>query len=254
MKTRFLFLSGLLALTGCGGNSGPNMSDITPGDETTQSDFERVFTFVDIFKDKNYHIDATYLQYGLPDEESVTSYVKSFDCDRGKIKAEFSRGGEPYYFDFTKTGETSPFTVDVYTPLPPTETEPLPYEKKSKSVTVSNDFMDISKVTNITDGRTIPLASGLSFSQFNYNGGIYSLNEPVVIVQPATEFIPIKFTYTFDVFKISFCEDHPKEVYYHQSILAESEEEEQTMTMSSEAKLVFSKYEQVSVTLPTVEE
>lgn len=254
MKTRFLFLTSLLALAGCGGSSGPNMSDITPGDETAKTDFERAFTFIDIFKNKNYHIDATYLQYGLPDEESVTSYIKSFDCDRGKIKAEFSRGGEPYYFDFTKTGETSPYTVDVYTPLPPTELEPLPYEKKSKNVTVSNEFMDISKVTNITDGRTIPLASGLSFSQFHYSGGIYYLNEPVVIVQPATESIPFKVTSTFDVFKVSFNEDHPKEVYYHQSILAESEEEEQKMTMSSEAKLVFSKYGQVSVTLPTVEE
>lgn len=253
MKTRFLFLASLLALAGCG-SSGPNLSDITPGDETSQTDFDKAFTFIDIFKNKNYHIEATYLQYGLPDEESVTSYVKSFDCDRGKIKAEFSRGDDIYYFDFTKSGETSPFTVDVYTPLPPTELEPLPYEKKSKSVTVSNEFMDISKVTNITDGRTIPLASGLSFSQFHYSGGIYYLNEPVVIVQPATELIPFKVTCTFDVFKVSFNEDHPKEVYYHQSILAESEEEEQKMTMSSETKLVFSKYEQVSVTLPTVEE
>ena len=243
MKIKVLFFASILALTGCGSN-GPAISDITPGDEVSQSEFEAAFAINNIFKHSNYHAEVTYNQYGAP-AESEASYSKSLDLADGKMKIQFNRFNEPYYYDFTNSGETSPYTLDIYTPEINSTAETIPYTKTTQNVTISNDFMRIMGMTGITGGRSLVLASGLSYSQFTFASGIYQLVEPVVVTEPGA-------TATFDVFKLSFIGDCPKDIYYH--MIAEVEMGGgDKMTVSAEARIIFTNQGHVKVNLPIVE-
>ena len=79
---------------------------------------------------------------------------------------------------------------------------------------------------------------------FKLNGGIYELTSPIKVDKGMAKA-------TYDVIKVSFFGDNPKEIYYHYDI--EITVEEQTLKMSAESRLVFSKHGQVSVTLPEIE-
>lgn len=238
MKTRLLFFASLLALTGCGSS----MSDITPGDKVEKASFENAFLVRNILLHSNYHVDITYKQYNTP-AEGHTSYSKSIDFDSKKAKVIYTSDKKPYYFDFSSSNDSSSYTFDFYSPF--VYNNEVSYSVKSyKNISLSNDFMGINDLDMETGGKGLVLISGLNHSSFKLNGGIYELTSPIKVDRGEAKA-------TYDVIKVSFFGDNPKEIYYHYDI--EITVEEQTLKMSAESRLVFSKHGQVSVTLPEIE-
>ena len=240
MKAKFLFLASLLALTGCG--DAP-MSDITPGNEVDKGSFEQTLSLSNILLHSNYHIDVAYNQTGLP-PEAKPYYSRSMDFADKKIKVYYSRDNDPFYFDFSRSNDSASYTFDLYSPN--INGNEVTYSKRTfENISLPNSFMGIEELLQVTSGAGLTMMSGLSFADFNLSGGIYQNKKPITTSE-------VGVLATFDLVKLSFIGDNVKELYYHVSSEIPTSETE-TMSAAIEAHLVYSKYGQVSFTLPTVE-
>lgn len=240
MKAKLLFLSSLLALTGCGG--GDAIDAVTAGDEVSESVFEQAFSLDSILLHSNYHAEVTYNQTGLPEQAHVT-YARQMDFANKKVKVLYNRVNEPYYFDFTRSNGSNSFTFDLYSPQVNRAT--VPYEMETfTNVELSNEFMGINALLQITSGVGLTFLSGLDYSDFTFNGGVYQLKEPIEQTQAGV-------TMYTDVVKVSFNGNTPKDIYYHTYGDVPTSATE-TTRMTAEARIILSQFGQVSITLPDV--
>ena len=240
MKVKFLFLASLLALTGCGGDA---LSDVTAGDEADKASFEQASLINNILLHSNYHVEVTSNQTGLP-PEAKSNYPRAMDFADKKIKVQYSLTREPYYFDFSRSNDSSSYTFDLYTPQVNRASE-TPYTVKTyENKSLSNDFMGIAELVAITGGYDLSMMSGLKFSDFTFNGGVYVNTKPIKTADSGHEA-------TFDVIKLSFLGDNIKDLYYH--VTSEIPTSETTsISVGLEMRMIFSQFGQVSVTLPDV--
>ena len=239
-KAKFLFLASLLALTGCGGDA---LSDVTAGDEVDKASFEAASSLNNILLHSNYHVEVTYNQTGLPPEAKVF-YARSMDYAGKKIKVQYNRVNEPYYFDFSRSNDSASYTFDLYSPQVNRASE-TPYTKRTfENISLPNSFMGIEELLQVTSGYGLTMMSGLSFSDFNLSGGVYQLKKPITTSE-------VGVLATFDVVKLSFDKDNIKDLYYHVTSEIPTSDTE-TMAVAVEARLIFSQFNQVSVTLPEV--
>ena len=239
MKAKFLFLASLLALTGCGGDA---LDAVTPGDEVEKASFETAFSVNNIFLHSNYHAEVTYNQTGLPAEAHAV-YARSMDFANKKIKVQYNRTNEPFYFDFSRSNDSAAYTFDLYSPQVNRAT--TPYTKETfNNISISNDFMGINELLFATSGVGLTFLSGLKFSDFENNGGVYQLKNPIEQTQQGVKMV-------VDVIKVSFEKDNPKDIYYHTYGDVPTSDTE-TIRMTAEARIILSQFNQVSITLPEV--
>jgi hypothetical protein len=241
MKAKFMFLASLLSLTACGG--GPAISDITPGDEVSKGSFEAAYSLNNILLHSNYHVEVSYTQTGLP-EQAMILYSKSMDFADKKIKVYYNLYSHPYYFDFSRSNDSAAYTFDLYYPEDDHAKEPTYKIRTFTNISLSNDFMSVEELLQVTSGVGLSLMSGLGYSDFAFSGGVYTTKNPIKHTMSGVEA-------TFDVIKTSFLGDNPKEFYYRLSGEVPTSEAE-TITLVAEEKAVYSKYGQVSITLPDV--
>lgn len=241
MKAKFLFLASLLALTACGGDA---IDAVTPGDEVEKASFDTAFSVNNILLHSNYHAEVTYNQTGLPEEAHVT-YARSMDFANKKIKVQYNRTNEPFYFDFSRSNDSAAYTFDLYSPQVNRATTPYTVETYN-NVSISNDFMGINELLIITSGVGLTFLSGLNHSDFEFNGGVYQLKNPIEQTQQGVKMVT-------DVIKVSFNGNTPKDIYYHTYGDVPTSATE-TTRMTVEARIILSQFNQVSITLPEVEE
>ena len=241
MKAKFLFLASLLALTGCGGDA---LSDVTAGDTVEKNTFEGAFLVSNILLNSNYHVEVTFNQTGLPPEAKV-EYSKAMDFANKKIKVNYNRINEPYYFDFSRSNDSASYSFDVYTPLVNREANQAQYSvRQYNNYSISNDFMGINDLLGATSGLGLTMMSGLQYAKFTLSGGVYQLSSPIKVGQSGVEM-------TFDVIKASFAGNNVKDLYYHATAEIPASPTE-TYHVVQEARLIFSNFGGVSVTLPDV--
>lgn len=240
MKAKLLFLSSLLALTGCGG--GDAIDAVAAGDEVSESVFEQAFSLDSILLHSNYHAEVTYNQTGLPDSAYVT-FARQMDFANKKVKVLHNRVNEPYYFDFTRSNGSNSFTFDLYSPQVNKAT--VPYTVRTyENVELSDEFMGINSLLIATEGIGLTFISGLDYSDFSFSGGVYQLKEPIKQTQAGV-------TMYTDVVKVSFNGNTPKDIYFHTYGDVPASETE-TIRMSAEARIILSQFGQVSIALPDV--
>lgn len=240
MKVKFLFLSSLLALTGCGG--GDPIDAVTAGDEVSESVFEQAFSLDSILLHSNCHAEVTYNQTGLPEQAHVT-YARQMDFANKKVKVLYNRVNEPYYFDFTRSNGSNSFTFDLYSPQVNNTT--VPYTVRTyENAELSNEFMGINSLLTVTDGVGLTFISGLDYSDFSFSGGVYQLKEPIEQTQMGV-------TMYADVVRVSFNGNTPKDIYFHTYGDVPTSATE-TVRMTAEARIILSQFGQVSITLPEV--
>lgn len=240
MKTRLMFLTSLLVLTGC---NAPK-SSFTPGDEVSETNFNKAFAVREILLNSNYHVDVTFNEYDIPSEEGHASYSKSIDFDGKKAKALYTSNEDPFYFDFSRTTEEDKYSFDFYSPY--TYDSELYYSVESHdNVTISNGLYGIKDMINILGNKDLTLITGIIYSDFKFNNGIYELKKPIQAEMGSAKA-------TFDAINVSFKGNAPKEVYYHMSV--DYTFETQVFTISMDSHLAFSKHGEVTVELPEVKE
>ena len=108
MKARLMFLTSLLVLTGCGTPE----SSFAPGDEVSETNFNKAFAVREILLNSNYHVDVTYNEYDIPSEEGHASCSKSIDFDGKKAKVFYTSDEDPFYFDLSRTTEEDKYSFD----------------------------------------------------------------------------------------------------------------------------------------------
>ena len=240
MKARLMFLTSLLVLTGC---NGPE-SSFAPGDEVSETNFNKAFAVREILLNSNYHVDVTLNEYNIPSEEGHASYSKSIDFDGKKAKALYTSKEDPFYFDFSRTTEEEKYSFDFYSPY--TYDSKLYYSvEPHNNVTISNRLLGIKDMIGVLGNKDLTLITGIIYSDFKFNNGIYELKKPIQAEMGSSKA-------TFDVIKVSFKGNAPKEVYYHMSV--DYTYETQVFTISMDSHLAFSKYGEVKVKLPEVKE
>ncbi len=240
MKTRLMFLTSLLVLTGC---NNPGSSSAT-GDEINETNFIKAFAVREILLNSNYHVDVTFNEYNIPSEEGHASYSKSIDFDGKKAKVLYTSNDDPFYFDFSRTTGEDKYSFDFYSPY--TYDSELYYSVEAHdNVAISNGLYGIKDMINILGNKDLTLITGIIYSDFKYNNGIYELKEPIQAEMGSAKA-------TFDVIKVSFKGNAPKEVYYHMSV--DYTFESQVFTISMDSHLTFSKHGEVTVELPEVKE
>ena len=104
--------------------------------------------------------------------------------------------------------------------------------------------MGINALLQITSGVGLTFLSGLDYSDFTFNGGVYQLKEPIEQTQADV-------TMYTDVVKVSFNGNTPKDIYYHTYGDVPTSATE-TTRMTAEARIILSQFGQVSITLPDV--
>lgn len=239
MKAKMLFLASLLALTGCGGEA--DMSVVSGGDEVEKGTFEGAFLIRNLFLNSNFHMDVSYKQTEMPGGREM--YSKSVDFNGPKLKVTYNLDDiAPAYFDFSASNESSSFTFDLY--HKENDEAQSYYKQTYKNVSISNDFMGINDLFPVTYGLGITLVSGLDFSKFEFSGGVYQNKEPIKVNREGME-------YDFSSLKVSMSGTNPKEVYYKVASKIQIDVDK-FMDVTSEAHMYFSKYGQVTVTLPEV--
>lgn len=239
MKAKFLFLASLLALTGCGGDA---LSDVAAGDQVEKGPFEQASLINNILLHSNYHVEVTSNQTGLP-PEAKANYPRAMDFADKKIKVQYSLTREPYYFDFSRSNDSASYTFDLYSPAVNDATTPYTV-KTYENISLSNDFMGIAELIAVTGGFGLNMMSGLKYSDFTFNGGVYVNTKPIKVTEFGGES-------TFDVIKLSFLGSNIKDLYYHVTSEIPTSESE-SITVGLEMRMVFSQFGQVSVTLPDV--
>ena len=239
MKAKFLFLASLLALTGCGGDA---LDAVTPGDEVEKATFETAFSVNNIFLHSNYHAEVTYNQTGLPAEAPVI-YARSMDFADKKIKVQYNRTNEPFYFDFSRSNDSAAYSFDLYSPQVNRATTQYTIDPFN-NISISNDFMGINELLIATSGVGLTFLSGLKFSDFENIGGVYQLKNPVEQTLQGVKMIT-------DVIKVSFEKDNPKDIYYHTYGDVPTSDTE-TTRVTAETRIILSQFDQVSITLPVV--
>lgn len=240
MKARLMFLASLLVLTGCNTSE----SSFAPGDEVSETNFNKAFAVREILLNSNYHVDVTFNEYDIPSEEGHASYSKSIDFDGKKAKVLYTSNEDPFYFDFSRTTEEDKYSFDFYSPY--TYDSELYYSVEPyDNVTISNGLYGIKDMIKILGNKDLTLITGITYSDFKFNNGIYELKESI-----QTEMGTAKAT--FNVIKVSFKGNVPKEVYYHMSV--DYTFEAQVFTISMDSHLAFSKHGEVKVELPEIKE
>ena len=240
MKARLIFLTSLLVLTGC---NTPE-SSFSPGDEVNETNFNKAFAVREILLNSNYHVDVTYNEYDIPSEEGHAFYSKSIDFDGKKAKVLYTSDEDPFYFDFSRTTEEDKYSFDFYSPY--TYDSELYYSiAPHDNVTISNGLYGIKDLLKVLGNKDLTLITGIIYTDFKFNDGIYELKEPIEAEMGSSKA-------TFDVIKVSFKGNAPKEVYYHMSV--DFTMETQVFTISMDSHLKFSKHGEVRVELPEVKE
>ena len=197
-----------------------------------------------ILLNSNYHVDVTYNEYDIPSEEGHASYSKSIDFDGKKAKVFYTSDEDPFYFDFSRTTEEDKYSFDFYSPY--TYDSELYYSiAPHDNVTISNGLYGIKDLLKVLGNKDLTLITGIIYTDFKFNDGIYELKEPIEAEMGSSKA-------TFDVIKISFKGNAPKEVYYHMSV--DFTMETQVFTISMDSHLKFSKHGEVRVELPEVKE
>lgn len=240
MKTRLMFLINLLVLTGCNATN----SSSAPGEEVSETNFNKAFAVREILLNSNYHVDVTFNEYDIPSEEGHASYSKSIDFDGKKAKALYTSNEDPFYFDFSRTTEEDKYSFDFYSPY--TYDSELYYSVESHdNVTISNGLYGIKDMINILGNKDLTLITGIVYSDFKFDNGIYELKEPIQAEMGSAKA-------TFDEINVSFKGKAPKDVYYHMSV--DYTFGSQVFTISMDSHLAFSKHGEVTVELPEVKE